>query len=243
VVREFDLERLAFVEDGFILPEAKGSAGWIDRDTLFVATDFGPGSMSESGYPRLVKEWRRGTPLGQARPVYEAAEDDLSASAWFDYTPGHERQFVQRQIDFYSSELFVRDPASGALTRVDKPIDADAFTVRDQLLIQLRSSWTVDGAAARHLAAGRAAGDGFRRFHGGRARLHGAVPAYRHHLARRRERDPRRDPADGAGQGQEPHRRAAPRGWRLAAARRRRARHGRAGRVSPSTRSSRTTTS
>jgi prolyl oligopeptidase len=145
VVREFDLEAMAFVADGFTLPEAKGSAGWIDRDTLFVATDFGPGSMTSSGYPRVVKEWRRGAPLADARTVYEAEPDDLSASAWFDYTPGHERQFVQRQIGFYSSELFVRDPASGALTKVDKPEDADAFTVRDQLLIQLRSDWTIGG--------------------------------------------------------------------------------------------------
>jgi prolyl oligopeptidase len=145
VVREFDLASLAFVEDGFSLPEAKGSAGWIDRDTVFVATDFGPGSMTDSGYPRVVKEWKRGTPLASARLVYEASADDLSASGWFDYTPGHERQFVQRQIGFYSSELFVRDAASGALARVDKPEDADAFTVRDQLLIQLRSDWTVGG--------------------------------------------------------------------------------------------------
>jgi prolyl oligopeptidase len=143
VVREFDLEAMAFVVDGFSLPEAKGSAGWIDRDTLFVSTDFGPGSMTSSGYPRVVKEWRRRTPLTEARTVYEAQPDDLSASAWFDYTPGHERQFVQRQIGFYSSELFVRDPASGALTQVDKPEDADAFTVRDQLLIQLRSDWKI----------------------------------------------------------------------------------------------------
>jgi prolyl oligopeptidase len=141
VVREFDLEKKAFVEDGFILPEAKGSVAWIDRDTLFVATDFGPGSMTSSGYPRVVKEWRRGTALPDARTVYEAQEDDLSVSAWFDYTPGHERQFVQRQIGFYSSELFVRDPAAGTLVKVGKPDDADAFTVRDQLLIQLRSDW------------------------------------------------------------------------------------------------------
>jgi prolyl oligopeptidase len=147
VVREFDLERLAFVDDGFTLPEAKGGASWIDRDSVFVATDFGPGSMTSSGYPRVVKEWRRGTALGAARLVYEALADDLSASAWFDYTPGHERQFVQRQIGFYSNELFVREPATGALTRVDKPDDADAFTVRDQLVIQLRSDWEAGGAA------------------------------------------------------------------------------------------------
>ncbi|ALK97815.1 prolyl oligopeptidase [Massilia sp. WF1] len=147
VVREFDLDSLAFVEDGFRLPEAKASTGWIDRDTIFVATDFGPGSMTSSGYPRVVREWKRGDPLEAARPVYEAQPDDLSASAWYDYTPGYERQFVQRQIGFYSSELFVRDPAGGALTRVDKPEDADAFTVRDQLLVQLRSDWQAGGAS------------------------------------------------------------------------------------------------
>jgi prolyl oligopeptidase len=146
VVREFDLEEKAFVEGGFVLPEAKGSVAWIDRDTLFVATDFGPGSMTSSGYPRMVKEWKRGTALLEARLVYEAQEDDLSVSAWLDHTPGHEHQFVQRQTGFYESELFVRDPASGALTRIDKPDDADAFTVRDQLLIQLRSDWHIGAA-------------------------------------------------------------------------------------------------
>ncbi|MFC4929573.1 prolyl oligopeptidase family serine peptidase [Massilia sp. GCM10023247] len=147
VVREFDLEQRAFVAGGFALPESKGSAGWIDRDTLFVATDFGPGTMTASGYPRLVKEWKRGTPLSQARLVFEAAADDLSASAHKDMTPGFEREFVTRQIGFYSSELFLRETGQpgGRLVKVDKPDDANAYAVRDQLLIELRSNWTVDG--------------------------------------------------------------------------------------------------
>jgi prolyl oligopeptidase len=135
VVREFDLAARAFVKDGFVLPEAKGDASWIDRDTLFVATDFGAGSMTASGYPRIVKEWKRGTPLAQATLVYEARADDLSASAHKDFTPGFEREFVQRQVGFYSSELFVRDGA--ALVKVPTPIDANAFAVRDQLVIEL----------------------------------------------------------------------------------------------------------
>ncbi|MEN3275228.1 MAG: prolyl oligopeptidase [Massilia sp.] len=139
VVREFDLAERAFVPGGFSLPEAKGSAGWIDRDTLFVATDFGPGSMTASGYPRVVKEWRRGTPLPEARLVYEAQPDDLSASAHKDLTPGFEREFVTRQIGFYSSELFLRE--QGRLVKLPKPDDANAFAVRDQLLIELRSDW------------------------------------------------------------------------------------------------------
>jgi prolyl oligopeptidase len=143
VVREFDLGARAFIADGFTLPEAKGSASWIDRDTVFVATDFGPGSMTASGYPRTVKEWKRGTPLAQARVLYEAAPEDLSAAAYKDFTPGFEKQFVERQIGFYTSELFLRE--GGKLLKVAKPDDANAYTVRDQLVIELRSDWTVGG--------------------------------------------------------------------------------------------------
>jgi prolyl oligopeptidase len=146
VVREFDLATRSFVADGFTLPEAKTSIGWIDRDSVFVGTDFGLDSMTSSGYPRIVKVWRRGTPLQDAVVAYEGTHDDLSIAAWQDVTPGHEAQFVQRQIGFYSSELFVRDAATGALTPVPKPLDANAFTVRDQLLIELRSDWTINGA-------------------------------------------------------------------------------------------------
>ena len=139
VVREFDMAVLEFVADGFTLPEAKSSFGWIDRDTLFVATDFGEDSMTSSGYPRIVKEWQRGTPLEAAVTVYEAQPDDLSASAWHDPTPGFEHDFVQRQVDFYSSETFLRRGAD--LIKLPKPDDANAFTVRDQIVVELRSDW------------------------------------------------------------------------------------------------------
>ena len=143
VVREFDVDARAFVAGGFTLPESKCSVAWIDRDTLFVATDFGAGSMTASGYPRIVKEWKRDTPLKDARLVFEAGAADLSASARRDLTPGFEREFVTRQIGFYTSELFLREGAR--LTRIDKPIDANAFAVRDVLLVELRSDWSVGG--------------------------------------------------------------------------------------------------
>ena len=143
VVREFDAACLRFVADGFVLPQAKSDVAWIDRDTLFVGTDFGPGSLTESGYPRIVKQWRRGTPLAAAVTVFEAGEDDLSASAWRDATPGFEREFVQRQTGFYSSEVFVRRGES--LVKLPKPDDANAFAVRDQVVIELRSDWRHGG--------------------------------------------------------------------------------------------------
>jgi len=143
VVREFDLQDRAFVAGGFALPEAKSSIAWIDANTLFVGTDFGKDSMTTSGYPRIVKEWKRGQPLANARTVYEAGATDLAASASRDLTPGYEREFVTRQIDFYSSELFLRE--GGKLVKIDKPLDANAYAVRDQMLVELRSDWTVGG--------------------------------------------------------------------------------------------------
>ncbi|MEW6759228.1 MAG: prolyl oligopeptidase family serine peptidase [Pseudomonadota bacterium] len=143
VLREFDLSTCRFVEGGFVLAEAKSDVAWIDRDTLFVGTDFGPGSMTDSGYPRIVKRWRRGQALADAATIFEAQQDDLSASGWRDATPGFERDFVQRQIGFYSSELFVLQ--GDTLVKVPKPEDANAFAVRSQVVIELRSDWNVAG--------------------------------------------------------------------------------------------------
>lgn len=144
VVREFDLDRRAFVADGFTLPEAKSGVCWIDPDRIYVATDFGPGSLTESGYPRVVKRWRRGTPLAEAEVVYEADVEDVSAYASHDPTPGFERDFVGRSLDFYRSEGFLLTEA-GERIRIPVPEDAHWEVHREWLVIRLRSPWPVDG--------------------------------------------------------------------------------------------------
>jgi prolyl oligopeptidase len=142
VVREFDLRDRTFVKGGFTLPEAKSDVGWIDADHIYVATDFGPDSLTTSGYPRVVKRWRRGTPLSDAVVVFEGSVDDVAVSAGHDPTPGFERDFVGRWMDFYRSQRYVRS-AAGDLTRIDVPDDARTDVHREWLLIRLRSEWTV----------------------------------------------------------------------------------------------------
>ncbi|CAM3545764.1 prolyl oligopeptidase family protein [Kibdelosporangium persicum] len=144
VVREFDLAKREFVPGGFELPEAKSFLRWIDADRVYVGTDFGPGSMTSSGYPRVVKEWQRGTPLTEAVTVFEGKPEDVSVYATHDPTPGYERDFVGRNIDFYRSERFLRTE-SGDLIRIDVPDDAETDVEREWLLITLRSPWTVGG--------------------------------------------------------------------------------------------------
>jgi prolyl oligopeptidase len=143
VVREFDLASKSFVADGFTLPESKSDAGWIDRDRLYVGMAFDPSTTTTSGYPRLVKEWRRGTPLAAATAVYEGQTSDVSIAAFHDPTPGFERDFVLRTVTFYSNELFLRRGAE--LVKIDKPDDAEVSPWREWLLIQLRGAWTVGG--------------------------------------------------------------------------------------------------
>lgn len=143
VLREFDLATLSFVEGGFELPESKGGASWIDADTVYVATDFGQGSMTDSGYARIVKRWSRGTPLEDAEVVFEGKQEDVSVGAWRDHTPGFVRDFVYRSMTFYSNEIFLQTPKG--LKKIDKQDSANASVWKEWLLLELREAWTVDG--------------------------------------------------------------------------------------------------
>ena len=142
--REFDLTKREWVQEGFVRPEAKGSLGWIDRDHVFVQTDFGPGTMTASGYPRLTKRWTRGTSLNAAETVYEGQADDMSISTHHDDSPGFERDFVHRNIAFYNNEVYYRRP-SGELLKLDLPNSADKRIDRRYVVLELRKPWTVDG--------------------------------------------------------------------------------------------------
>jgi prolyl oligopeptidase len=159
VIREFDLETRAFVPDGFAVGEAKSRVRWRSPESLFVASDFGPGSLTLSGYPRTVREWTRGTSLAAAPVVFEGRPEDMSVTGWRDLTPGFERDFVLRQLTFYSSELFLR--RDGRLVKIAKPDDATAAVHREWLLLELRSPW--EAAGATHPAGSLLAVD-FERF-------------------------------------------------------------------------------
>lgn len=143
VTREYDIAQAGFVEGGFERPEAKGSLRWIDRDNVYVATDFGEGSLTESGYPRIVKQWTRGTPLEDAVVVHEGTAKDISVGAYHDSTPGYERDFVYQGLTFYTNKEFQR--TKKGLVEVFKPDHADMSLHRDWMTLELRKDWELDG--------------------------------------------------------------------------------------------------
>jgi prolyl oligopeptidase len=149
-VREFDQSTRRFVEGGFVLPEAKTDVAWGDRDTLYVGTDFGPGSLTDSGYPRVIKRWKRGSKLSEATSVFEGQHKDVSVWVGVDHTPGHEMVLFQRAVDFYRSELWVQDKTTGAKpVQVPKPPDAEVSFWYGRALVRLRSDWAQDGKTWR----------------------------------------------------------------------------------------------
>ena len=140
VTREFDLETRQFVEGGFYRPEAKGSCNWIDRDTLFVYTDFGDDTLTTSGYARQARLWRRGQMLDEAELVFEGDPDDMRVMAYHDDSPGYERDFVLRAFEFYRDEVYLRQ-ADGQLVKIDVPDTANKSVFRQYLMVELRQPW------------------------------------------------------------------------------------------------------
>jgi prolyl oligopeptidase len=147
VVREFDMRTRSFVAGGFELPEAKTQITWEDESAVLLGTDFGEDSLTESGYPRLVKRWRRGQPLDEAETLFSGASSDVIVAATVDRTPGFERTMLGRAIDFFNDENY--ELRGGELIRIDAPTDATVSVHRDWLLIELRTDWYTGDAQYR----------------------------------------------------------------------------------------------
>ncbi|MDB5718663.1 MAG: family peptidase [Sphingomonas bacterium] len=141
VEREFDIAGRRFVAGGFVVPQAKTKVAWAGPDALYVATDYGPGSMTKSGYARRLKLWRRGTPLAQARQLAEIAADDVELSVSTIVADDAAYPIATREIDTYRHETF-HIAADGRLVRTPLPLDADVQDIIDgRLVAQLNSDW------------------------------------------------------------------------------------------------------
>lgn len=145
VTREFDLATKRFIpaaEGGFVRPDAKGEQGWIDRDTLWLSTDFGEGTTSASGYAVQARLWRRGQSVEEAELVFQAnPATDMAAGASHDHTPGFERDFFYQLIDFYTSRSYVSFDGGKTRTHIEVPDDANVGVHRRWMLLTLRTPW------------------------------------------------------------------------------------------------------
>ncbi|MBJ7511761.1 prolyl oligopeptidase family serine peptidase [Brevundimonas sp.] len=149
VVREFDLTTKRFVDGGFNLPEGKHRIEWLDRDTLLVATDFGPGSLTESGYPFIVKTLKRGQTLAQAVEDYRGDASDggygVSPAVYRDKTGRVTAVIITRPLDTFRSETWMM-AHDGSTVKLALPDRVSVFGAQGNLLIVSNDeAWTFNG--------------------------------------------------------------------------------------------------
>ena len=129
VVREFDtVDEALRRRTASRCPRPRPTSTGSTPTRVYVGTDFGPGSLTDSGYPRIVKRWKRGTAAGAgARRCSKAEPSDVSAL---------------RRVD--------RTPASSARWSAAR----STSTTREQWLLQRTASWSpIDKPERRQLRA------------------------------------------------------------------------------------------
>ena len=142
VVREFNMTTRSFVPNGFELPEGKHRVGWVDENTLIVGTDFGPGTLTSSGYPRQVRLWKRGTPLASAKLIFEGKNEDVSVDGYTSFRPEATTIFIERGISFFESEKYIYDIKTDKLSKLPFPTTSSSGAIFEgYLLSSLRKDW------------------------------------------------------------------------------------------------------
>ncbi len=141
IVKEFDAVSKTFAEKGFYIPEAKGSASWIDENSIMVSTDFGDG-VTTSGYPKQVKIWKRGSDLKDAKLIFEGSENDMGIWGYTIHSEYKTYQLIMKRTSFYSGSYYIIE--NGKLIQLDVPDDIDLSGIfNNQVLFQLKSDWRI----------------------------------------------------------------------------------------------------
>lgn len=145
VVKEFDLNTKSFIEGGFYLPESKNSITWVDMDTVMVGADFGPESMTDSGYPRTTRMWQRGSSLDDAAVIFEGQQADVGIWPTVIYDGETSYKFIIQSDSFYTRSWFIIDDNNQAKV-LDLPKDIGfSGLINGQAIFELKSDWQVAG--------------------------------------------------------------------------------------------------
>ncbi len=146
VKREFDIETKSFLPEGFTTPEAKQSHDWVDADTLLIATDWGGDTLTESGYPMVVKRWQRGTPLADAKEMIRGQKSDVAM--WPMTIERDNGQVIQGAVEsetFFTSTYWLFPEDGGEPVKWPIPMKSDISGIyRDWVLLSLKEDWQIE---------------------------------------------------------------------------------------------------
>jgi prolyl oligopeptidase len=143
VYREFNTRKKRFVKEGFVIPEAKTDVRWIDRHHLLVSSNFGEGSLTDSGYGRLGKVWRRGTPLSKAKTVFELPKDHLGMEFETYYDGNRHYTLAQLHKGFWEKQIL--SAGKNFQRPINIPSTVQVLTIFSGFLIfELKDNWETE---------------------------------------------------------------------------------------------------
>jgi prolyl oligopeptidase len=151
VIREFDLGTKSFIKDGFTLPEAKSNASYVDENTVLFGTDFGKGSLTTSGYSRIVKVWHRGQAVADATTAIEGKESDVAVQPIVLHGPKVDYPIIVQAPSFFENQYWLKghtmsDPSRDVWWKAPLPLSAQLQgMLHGRLLFTLREDWTPPG--------------------------------------------------------------------------------------------------
>ncbi|MDB5431912.1 MAG: family peptidase [Caulobacter sp.] len=151
--REFDLTTKSFVDGGFRLPESKQNVAWLDNDTLLVQRDWGPGTLTRSGYGFVIKSMKRGQALADATEVFRGKAEDVSVSPQvLRDGDGAKVVLFDRGLDFFHSERWMLTPKGPV--KLDMPQKGNVRgLLHGSLIITIDEDWPVYGLKAGSLVS------------------------------------------------------------------------------------------
>jgi len=147
-LREFNLKTGNFVDGGFKLPRGKQRVAWIDSDTLLIGRDWGPGTMSEAGYPITIREWKRGTPLETATEVFRGdVTDTLDNPNVLIDRLGNKAVLIERNLTIFTREYYLLVQGKAKKLGLPSKMDFQGL-VNGHLIVSINEDWTPEGQGA-----------------------------------------------------------------------------------------------
>ncbi len=144
VIREFDAVKKEFVDGGFSIPESKGSVAWVDRDRILVATNYGPGTMTSSGYPTMAKLWTRGEDPASASTMLHTDTVNMGIFVSGGEVNGKQYVFLNDSRGFYESSMYLLTDDGVKMIDIQKDVETRGL-FREALLLYLQSDWDFNG--------------------------------------------------------------------------------------------------
>lgn len=142
VTREYNLETKSFPSNGFTIPLSKSDATWIDENTLLVGVGLRPEQLTDSGYSKEIRLWKRGETLDTAKIVFQGNQADVGVwPSSYSQADGSRAIYLIQALTFYSDRTYAV-AADGSTSLLAKPDDAYLLTVfQNQPIVALRSAW------------------------------------------------------------------------------------------------------